>query len=107
MVEFILVLVPFVMVAAWQLSWLADSFERTRLREVAIEVARYSALADVTELDARGYLAQRLQQLTAADATLSYANYVHVRLVADSHQFMNLTNHQLVVNAIAKRELGY
>ena len=94
------------MVTAWQLSWLADSFERTRLREVAIEVARYSALADVTESDARAYLAARANRLPNTSFTLVYANYVQVRLIADSHQFLNLTNHQLVVNAFAKRELA-
>lgn len=104
-VEFVLVIVPFVLLCAGQLGWLADSIERTQLRQIAIDAARYAALADVTQAQANAQLIKRLETYRTTSSTITFGTEMVVRISFASHQPFALGSSRLVVTAFAKREI--
>ena len=104
-VEFTLIAVPFVFLAALQLSWLADVIERAELRAVAIEAARYAALADVTLAKASEHLNLGISKFRGATGQVSVGTQAEVQLSFPSNQLLNLGARRVEVAAFAQIEL--
>ena len=104
-IEFVLILVPFLFLASAQLNWLADVSERAELRAVAVEVARFGALADVTADEAAAALRQRVTAFTGAAASISFGPMVSVAIGFPSHQWFGWAVSRIEVRGLAKAEL--
>ncbi|MFM6962988.1 MAG: TadE/TadG family type IV pilus assembly protein [Micrococcales bacterium] len=104
-VEFVLVLIPFLLLGGAQLGWLSDVVERSELRVLATDIARYAALADVTETEATASLEQKLKAFSGASGSVAKVNKVAVRVYFASHQWW-LAGRSIEVAGIATAELG-
>jgi hypothetical protein len=104
-VEFVLILLPFLFLATAQLNWLADVSERAELRAVAVEAARFGALADVTAEEAAGALRLRVAAFTGASASISLGPMVSVTIGFPSHQWFGWAASRIEVHGLAKAEL--
>ena len=100
-----LVLIPFALLASAQLCWLADVLERDQLRVVAISVARYAALADVTPLEADQSLKAHLASFVGATGTVGGGSSVVVDVKFPSHQWLPWNGRLLEVKSYAQKEL--
>jgi predicted ATPase len=104
--EFVLVLLPFILLLAAQLSYFADQLERTQLRQVAVQASRYAALADVANADASARLTQLLSSYPGVIGSLEYSvESVVVRIRFSSHIWLAPT-WSFQVASVAKRELN-
>ena len=106
MVEFVLVLVPFVLLASAQFCWLADVAERAQVRAVAIDCARYSALADVTISEASLRLGQKLRAFPGAIGQIVDGPNIAVIVRLPSHQWLPWVNRLLEIRSFARKELA-
>ena len=105
-VEFVLMLVPFVLLATAQLNWLADVIERSELRAVAVESVRYAALADVSPTEARAALDSRLAGFAGASGVLSFGSQDAISIRFPSHQWLPWSAGTLEVRSFAQAELS-
>ncbi len=105
LVEFVLILVPFVLLATLQINWLADVMERAELRAIAIETVRYAALADVTPSEATVQLNTRLRSFSGASGSLSFGSLDSISIRFPSHQWLPWSSRVLEVRSFAQAEV--
>lgn len=101
-----MVFLPFVVLSAAQIGWLADVLERTELRAIAVETARFAALADVTPDQANAHLAYELGSFLNTAGVIDFGSKIRVLISFPSHEILNINFSQIEVVAISQPELS-